>query len=125
MAASVDHLQHQLAGVRTGRANPGLLESIPVEAYGEKLPLKACGTVTVRSPQMLAVSVFDSEVSHTGVARPTAVGKGQGDAGGLGRLLPSICSLALSRGAGWSGAAARLGSLLMWWRGGADADALT
>lgn len=64
MGAAVEHLQHELAGVRTGRANPGLLESIPVDAYGEKLPLKACGTVTVRSPQLLAVSVFDSGVSR-------------------------------------------------------------
>eukprot|EP00877_Chromochloris_zofingiensis_P003036 jgi/Chrzof1/12733/Cz07g05180.t1 len=60
MQQAVDHLQHELAGVRTGRANPGLLENIIVEAHGDKLPLKACGTVTVRNPQLLAVSVFDA-----------------------------------------------------------------
>ena len=63
MAAAIEHLQHGLAGVRTGRANPGLLESIPVDAHGEKLPLKACGTVTVRTPQLLGVTVFDATVS--------------------------------------------------------------
>ncbi|GBF92971.1 hypothetical protein Rsub_05807 [Raphidocelis subcapitata] len=60
MASAVEHLGRELSGVRTGRANPGLLENIPVEAYGEKLPLKACGAVTVRNAQLLAVSVFDS-----------------------------------------------------------------
>jgi hypothetical protein len=69
MAAAVEHLQHELAGVRTGRANPGLLESIPVEAHGERLPLKACGTVTVRTPQLLAVAVFDPEVGGGARAR--------------------------------------------------------
>jgi hypothetical protein len=62
MAAAVEHLSKELSGVRTGRANPGLLENIPVDAYGEKLPLKACGTVTVRTPQLLAISVYDQGV---------------------------------------------------------------
>lgn len=74
MEAAVDHLQHELAGVRTGRANPGLLENIPVEAYGDKLPLKACGTVTVRSSQLLAVSVFDSGVSWVLIWRGNVLG---------------------------------------------------
>eukprot|EP00877_Chromochloris_zofingiensis_P011230 jgi/Chrzof1/6360/Cz18g05190.t1 len=60
MQQAVENLQHELAGVRTGRANPGLLENIIVEAHGDKLPLKACGTVTVRNFQLLAVSVFDT-----------------------------------------------------------------
>lgn len=57
---AIDHFQHQLAGVRTGRASPGLIESVTVEAYGERVPLTACGTVTVRTAQLLAVSVYDS-----------------------------------------------------------------
>lgn len=60
MQATVEHLSKELSGVRTGRANPGLIENIQVDAYGEKLPLKACGAVTVRNPQLLAVAVFDS-----------------------------------------------------------------
>jgi ribosome recycling factor len=61
MAAAIDHLQHELAGVRTGRANPGLLESLPVDHLGERRPLKALAAVTVRNAQVLAVSVFDPD----------------------------------------------------------------
>lgn len=72
----MEHLGRELSGVRTGRANPGLLENIPVEAYGEKLPLKACGAVTVRNPQLLAVAVFDSGVSRgAGWERSLATGR--------------------------------------------------
>lgn len=59
MSKAVDHLQHELAGLRTGRATPGMLDHLKVEVYGERMPLKACGTVLVRDPQLLAVTVFD------------------------------------------------------------------
>ncbi len=62
MQQGIEHFQKELSGVRTGRANPGLLENIMVEAAGDKLPIRACGTVTVRNPQTLAVSVYDTEV---------------------------------------------------------------
>ena len=65
MAAALEHLAHELSGVRTGRANPGLLENIPVDAHGERVPLKAVGAVTVRNPQLLVVTLFDA-----GVRRP-------------------------------------------------------
>lgn len=67
MTQAVEHLRHELAGVRTGRANPGLLENITVNIAGSSLPLKACGAVTVRNPQLLAVSVYSPEVRNKGV----------------------------------------------------------
>ncbi|KAF6260617.1 ribosome recycling factor domain-containing protein [Scenedesmus sp. NREL 46B-D3] len=60
MEQAVEHLMHELSGVRTGRANPGLIENIPVDASGEHMPVKACGTVTVRNPQLLVVSLYDA-----------------------------------------------------------------
>lgn len=60
MAKSIDHFQHELANIRMGRATPGMLDHLKVDAYGEKLPMKAVGTVSVKSPQLLAVTVFDS-----------------------------------------------------------------
>ncbi|WIA13115.1 hypothetical protein OEZ85_006713 [Tetradesmus obliquus] len=62
MEQALEHLQHELAGVRTGRAQPGLIENILVDAHGEHMPVKACGTVTVRNPQLLAVSLYDAEL---------------------------------------------------------------
>lgn len=64
MEQALEHLQHELAGVRTGRAQPGLIENILVDAHGEHMPVKACGTVTVRNPQLLAVSLYDAEVGE-------------------------------------------------------------
>ena len=57
---AVEHLQLELASLRTGRATPGMLDHLKVDIYGERLPLKACAAVTVRDAQLLAVSVFDS-----------------------------------------------------------------
>lgn len=62
MQQAVQHLQQELAGVRTGRANPGLIENLLVDASGDHIPVKACGTVTVRNPQLLAVVLFDPAV---------------------------------------------------------------
>jgi hypothetical protein len=64
MQHAIEHLQHELAGVRTGRANPGLIENISVDANGEHMPVKACGTVTVRNPQLLAITLYDARVSE-------------------------------------------------------------
>lgn len=59
MFRAVDHLQHELANIRTGRATPGMLDHLRLDLYGEKMPLKACGTVSVRDAQLLVVTVFD------------------------------------------------------------------
>lgn len=64
MQQAVEHYVEELAGVRTGRANPGLIENLLVDAHGDHIPVKACGTVTVRNPQLLAVTLFDPSVSN-------------------------------------------------------------
>lgn len=60
MEKSMDHFQNELANIRMGRATPGMLDHLKVEAYGENLPMKAVGTVSVKSPQLLSVTVFDN-----------------------------------------------------------------
>lgn len=62
MEKAIEHLHHELAGIRTGRATPSMLDHLRVDLYGEKLPLKACGTVSVRDSQLLVVTVFDPSV---------------------------------------------------------------
>lgn len=71
MQQAVEHLQQELSGVRTGRAHPGLLENLLVDADGDHIPIKACGSVTVRNPQLLAVVLFDSSVSPAAAAAAT------------------------------------------------------
>jgi len=45
MQKAVDHLKDSLAGIRTGRANPGLVDSLRVEAYGSPPPIKQVASV--------------------------------------------------------------------------------
>lgn len=59
MEAAVDALKKELAGLRTGRAHTGLLETIQVEAYGAVTPLKQVGSINVPEPRMLSVQVWD------------------------------------------------------------------
>ncbi|GLC45806.1 hypothetical protein PLESTB_001153800 [Pleodorina starrii] len=63
MRASLEHLQRELAGIRTGRASPGLLEGVVVadSSHGSHVPLRGLGTVVVRNPHLLVVEVYDPQ----------------------------------------------------------------
>ena len=50
----------ELAGIRAGRANPALIENIPVDAYGSKMKLVELGTITAPQPTLLVVQVWDA-----------------------------------------------------------------
>ena len=59
MQKSLGSLKDELAGLRTGRATPSLLEPVTVEAYGSRVPLNQVATVTVPESRMLSVQVWD------------------------------------------------------------------
>jgi ribosome recycling factor len=59
MEGQIEHVRRDLAGVRTGRANTALLESVIVEAYGAKMPLNQVATMSVPEPAMIVVQPFD------------------------------------------------------------------
>jgi ribosome recycling factor len=59
MQKSIASLKDELAGLRTGRASPSLLEPVMVEAYGSRVPLNQVATVTVPESRMLSVQVWD------------------------------------------------------------------
>jgi ribosome recycling factor len=59
MHKSVVALKDELAGLRTGRATPSLLEPVTVEAYGGKMALNQVATVTVPEARLLSVQVWD------------------------------------------------------------------
>ena len=46
MKSALDHLASELTGVRSGRANGGLVDSIKVNVYGQDSPLKAIATIS-------------------------------------------------------------------------------
>ena len=54
-----DSLRRELAKVRTGRANPDLLDSVRVDYYGTPTPLKQVASISVPEPRMIMLKVFD------------------------------------------------------------------
>jgi ribosome recycling factor len=59
MDGQIEHVRKELAGVRTGRASTGLLESVQVEAYGTKMPLNQVATLSIPEPSMIVAQPFD------------------------------------------------------------------
>lgn len=50
------------SGIRTGRANPGLLDRITVEYYGTSTPLNQLGNVSAPEPRMLLIQPWDKTI---------------------------------------------------------------
>ena len=59
MTGAVESLKSDLGGLRTGRANVGLLDPITVEVYGSTMPLNQVATVSAPEPRMLSVQIWD------------------------------------------------------------------
>ena len=59
MHGAIEALKHDLSGLRTGRANTALLDTITVEVYGSHMPLNQVATVSVPEPRLLSVQVWD------------------------------------------------------------------
>jgi ribosome recycling factor len=59
MQDAVEAVQREFATVRTGKATPGLLDTVRVDAYGAKMPLNQVATVHTPEPTLLVVQPFD------------------------------------------------------------------
>src|SRR5467141_1015766 len=59
MNTALDHVKHELAGVRTGRASVTILDVVHVEAYGSKMPLNQLAGLSVPEPAMIVAQPFD------------------------------------------------------------------
>ncbi len=59
MNLSISSYQRELQTIRTGRANPKMLDSIKVDVYGQKMPISQVATISVPEPQMITVQVWD------------------------------------------------------------------
>lgn len=49
----------ELKGIRTGRASAGLVDSVLVECYGAKMPMKQVATITVPEPRLIVIQPWD------------------------------------------------------------------
>lgn len=59
MEQALTHMKDDLAGIRTGRAAPAVLNRVTVEYYGTPVPLNQLAGVTVPEPRLLQVQPFD------------------------------------------------------------------
>ena len=59
IAKTLDDLRRELAKVRTGRANPALLESVRVDYYGTMSPLQNVANVTVADPRLIVIKPWE------------------------------------------------------------------
>jgi ribosome recycling factor len=59
---SIKSLQHELAALRAGRANPHILEGITVDYYGTPTPLNQVSNITIPEARLLCISVWDTSM---------------------------------------------------------------
>ena len=59
MRKAIEHLKDEFGAVRTGRAQPGLVEKLRVDYYGTEVPLQQLAGFSVPEPRMLVISPYD------------------------------------------------------------------
>jgi ribosome recycling factor len=60
MKGAIESLEDDLAGIRTGRASPALVERLQVEYYGSPTPLVQLASINVPEPRSLLIRPFDA-----------------------------------------------------------------
>lgn len=61
MAAAIEHFKNELKQIRTGRANPGMVEHVLVESHGMSRRLKEVASISVLDTSQLLISPFDAQ----------------------------------------------------------------
>ncbi len=59
METTISLLQKEMAGIRTGRASAGLLDTISVDYYGTQTPIKQMATVSTPEPRVITIQPWD------------------------------------------------------------------
>ena len=59
MKGAIDHLQHELKGIRTGRASTGLIDHVRVDYYGSPTPVNQLATVSAPDATSILIKPFD------------------------------------------------------------------
>jgi ribosome recycling factor len=59
---AMEHVRTEIAGLRTGRANPALIENVTVDAYGAPMQVKAVASITVPDAKTLAIEPWDKNL---------------------------------------------------------------
>ena len=64
MIKTEEVVQHEFAGVRTGKASPSLVENILVEVYGSNMRLRELAGITTPEHRMLVIQPWDATTVH-------------------------------------------------------------
>jgi ribosome recycling factor len=59
MQGALDSVRREFSSIRTGRANPAILDRVEVEAYGTRMPLRNVANISVPEPRLLLVTPYD------------------------------------------------------------------
>lgn len=59
---TIDFFKKEIASVRTGRANPNILDGVQIEAYGVKNPLNGVGNIAVADGQSITITPWDKNI---------------------------------------------------------------
>ena len=59
MKKTIESFRKDLGTLRTGRANPSMLDLIRVDVYGQKMPINQLATITVPEPSTISIQVWD------------------------------------------------------------------
>ena len=60
MESSSQSAKSEISGIRAGRASPGMLDSVKVDAYGQKMSINQIGNITTPDPRSINVEVWDA-----------------------------------------------------------------
>lgn len=62
MDKTIELVKKDFGTIRTGRANPSLVEDIRVDYYGTQTPINQLGNISVPEPRILVISPYDKGI---------------------------------------------------------------
>lgn len=60
MKAAIEHLQEELRKIRTGTANPGMVENVTVDVYGTQMKLRDLASINTPEPRQILITPYDA-----------------------------------------------------------------
>lgn len=64
MQKALEHTLHEFSNIHTGKANPSMVESIQVEAYGSTMRIKDCAAISTPDPRMIVIQPWDKGLTQ-------------------------------------------------------------
>jgi ribosome recycling factor len=93
MEKAVEHLKHELRGIRTGRASPALVEHVQVEYYGAPAALRSIAVISIPEATQILIKPFnpgDLKAIEKGISDSKLGLTAHSDGKSIGLILPSM-----------------------------------